>query len=343
MRFLCFGVGAIGTYLGGSLALANQIVVFLDRPETVAAVRQTGLRLRLNDGEHVIERPDVVGSIEEALTHGPFDAAIVAVKSFDTPGLVHSLAPYHVALPPVLCFQNGVENESVLASVFGNAKVIACTLTSAIGRRGPGDIALERLRGVGVVSSHVLVPTLVSIFNAAGLEASPYQNAAKMKWSKMLTNLMTNASAAILDMTPAEIVAHPGLFHLEMRQMRETLAVMHAQKISAVDLPGTPVRALALLAQSFPEWISRPLLSGSVGKGRGEKMPSFHIDLHGKRGRSEVEYLNGAVVRYGESLGIPTPVNRALNEILTKLSSGDLPLSTYAHHPERLLAEIEAG
>ena len=67
-----------------------------------------------------------------------------------------------------------------------------------------------------------------------------------MKWSKMLTNLPANATSAILDMTAAEVFAHPGLFRLEMRMLRETLAVMRASRIRVVDLPGVPVRALAL-------------------------------------------------------------------------------------------------
>ena len=66
-------------------------------------------------------------------------------------------------------------------------------------------------------------------------------------------------------------------------------------------------------------------------------MPSFHIDLHSGRGKSEVDFLNGAVVRAGRRLGIATPINEFLNETLQELSSGDLPLGTYAKTPDRLL------
>ncbi len=68
-------------------------------------------------------------------------------------------------------------------------------------------------------------------------------------------------------------------------------------------------------------------------------MPSLHIDLHGGRGRSEVGYLNGAVVRHGEAAGVAVPVNRLLTETLTALAGGALPLATYARHPEKLIAE----
>jgi 2-dehydropantoate 2-reductase len=87
----------------------------------------------------------------------------------------------------------------------------------------------------------------------------------------------------------------------------------------------------------LPLFLSRPLLAKAVGGGRGEKMPSFHIDLHGGRGKSEVDYLNGAVVRFGAQVGVPTPANRLLNDTLLALTKGDIPLDTYAHQPEKLL------
>jgi 2-dehydropantoate 2-reductase len=88
----------------------------------------------------------------------------------------------------------------------------------------------------------------------------------------------------------------------------------------------------------MPVTISRPLLTQAIGSGRGGKMPSFHIDLHGGRGQSEVDYLNGAVVRFGERTGVPTPVNRMLNETLLRLTRGEIPLEQFSRQPEKLLA-----
>jgi 2-dehydropantoate 2-reductase len=69
-------------------------------------------------------------------------------------------------------------------------------------------------------------------------------------------------------------------------------------------------------------------------------MPSFHIDLHSGRGKSEVGYLNGAVVRAGEKAGIPTPVNRLLTDTLLALTKGELALDAYAQQPEKLLESL---
>jgi 2-dehydropantoate 2-reductase len=161
-----------------------------------------------------------------------------------------------------------------------------------------------------------------------------------MKWSKLLTNLPANASSAILDMTPAEVYALADLFRLEQAMLREALAVMRAHGIHVVDLPGTPVRLLALAAR-LPAAAARPLLARAIGAGRGAKMPSFHIDLHGGRGRSEVGWLNGAVVRFGAQAGVPTPVNQLLTDTLSALTRSEMPLDAFARQPARLLARLQ--
>jgi 2-dehydropantoate 2-reductase len=114
---------------------------------------------------------------------------------------------------------------------------------------------------------------------------------------------------------------------------------MKAQGLEVVDLPGTPVRALAFAA-TLPLWLSKPFLARAAGAGRGAKMPSFHIDLHSGRGKSEVEYLHGAVARAGEECHVPTPVNRMLTETLLALTNKAIPLDEFAHKPEKLLAKI---
>ena len=156
-------------------------------------------------------------------------------------------------------------------------------------------------------------------------------------FEKMLTNLLANATSAILDMTPAEVFADSKLYELELTQLREALSVMQAQGIGVVNLPRTPVRLLAFGVRWLPASLSRPLIARQVGSGRGAKMPSFHIDLHSGRGQSEVDYLNGAVVRYGLSLGIPTPANRVLNETLLAITRKELNPESFTHNPAAMV------
>jgi 2-dehydropantoate 2-reductase len=340
LKALIFGAGAIGSYIGGSLLLSGQKAVFIEQPAVAAGLRQSGLRLNLNGNEHALDAPVVADSLESALQHAPFDVAIFALKSFDTQAALDGMKPFLFSLPPVLCLQNGVENEPAIAACLGAGQVIPGTVTSAIGRRAAGDIVLERLRGIGVAAGHPLSRRLADGFNRAGLNARLYSPAPAMKWSKMITNLLANASSAILALPPSEIFANPDLYRLEIRQLREALAVMRALELPVIDLPGTPVRALAFAVQRLPLGLSRPILKKAVGGGRGGKMPSFYIDLQSGRGHTEVDYLNGAVVRYGKKTGVSTPVNDTLNQLMQALAAGRLPLTELAGQPAKLLQRI---
>jgi 2-dehydropantoate 2-reductase len=348
LKILTFGAGAIGTYIGGSLVLAGHNVVFSEQPAAVEELRKHGLRLDLSEDKRrqtrdafVMPPPGfvVAASLEEALLYGPFDVGLFALKSFDTPAALENIKPFAEKMPPLLCLSNGVDNEPAIAAALGPNKVIHGAVTSAIGRRGPGDIVLEKLRGVGIAAGHPLSERLVSAMNGAYLNAELYPDAASMKWSKMLTNLVANPTSAILDMTAAQVFANKDLYALEIAMLRECLDVMDAMGLQVVDLPGTPVRLLAL-ATRLPLWLSKPFLSRAAGTGRGGKMPSFHIDLHSGRGRSEVEYLHGAVVRAGKKAGVPTPVNQALTETLIGLTNKEIPLEEFAGQPEKLLARV---
>jgi 2-dehydropantoate 2-reductase len=341
LSVLSFGAGAIGTYVGGSLALRNHQVVFLERPSVIDTLRNNGLHLQIGEQLHHIRHPIVVDTIEAALSTGHFDVALFALKAYDTDAVLDKLQNYRSQLPPLLCLQNGVENEVTLAAALGSEKVIAGTVTSAIGRRAAGDIVLERLRGLGIANNLPISQELADKFTDAGLNASLYQNADGMKWSKMLTNLISNASSAILGIPPSEVFSHPGLYRLEVGQLREALNVMRAMQIPVTNLPGTPVRLLAFAIRSMPTWLSQPFIRRSVGSGRGNKMPSFYIDLKSGQKKSEVAYINGAVARYGQRLGIRTPINHFFTETLLQLTTGELPVTTYTNQPDRLITDFK--
>ena len=349
LNVLVFGAGAIGTYFGGSLILAGHNIVFVEQPKMVTELRERGLRLDLTVDERrntkevfVIESRSFViePSLEDALRFGPFDVALFALKSFDTAAALDGMKPFADKLPPMLCLSNGVENEQSIAQALGADKVIYGTVTTAIGRRGAGVIVLEKLRGVGVAAGNPLSEKLVSALDGAFLKSRLYPEPHGMKWSKMLTNLIANPSSAILNMTAAQVFSNKKLYKLEIEMLSECLAVMAAQKLQVTDLPGTPIKALAL-ATKLPLWLSKPFLARAAGSGRGAKMPSFHIDLYSGRGQSEVEYLHGAVVRAGKEFNISTPVNELLTDTLLALTNKEIPLEEYANQPENLLSKVK--
>src|SRR5688500_7908949 len=133
LKVLTLGAGAIGTYVGGSLALAGNQVVFVEQSKVVEDLRQRGLRLDLTlDKRRQIKdavRVDpasfvIVSTLEDALRYGPFDVALFALKSFDTQAVLEGMKPFADKMPPILCLSNGVSNEPAIAEALGNDKVI---------------------------------------------------------------------------------------------------------------------------------------------------------------------------------------------------------------------------
>ncbi len=341
MRFLCFGLGAIGTYIGGSLLDAGDEVVFIEKTAAFEKVKHQGLHLVRNDRTIHIPRIAVASSIAGALEVGEFDAAILAVKSFDTVSVMNEIAPYKAHFPPVLCLQNGVENEELIAQTVGPEHVIGGSITSAVGRVDIANAVVEKVRGVGIETGHPLSARLIEHFKRAGLRTRGYDDRRSLKWSKMLTNLQANALPAILRWTPYQVYSNPLTYSIECAEIQEAFTVMKKMGIQVVDLPGTPVRVWVNAMTHWPQSVSRPLIARLMSAGRGNKLPSFHIDLYAGKKQSEVVFLNGVVARFAKSNNVPAPVNTALTQILTGMADGSIPFERFNDHPEEVKRRIE--
>ncbi len=349
MKILVMGAGAIGCFLGGYLAASGQQVTLVGRAPLMQKITDAGLTLRWPNQPEQTVFPETSTIVPEA---PDYDFILLTVKAPDTSQAIKNLTNliYLAGLAHQTCivsFQNGLGNEEQLAAVFGAERVIAGTITLPI--QGPelGVIEVSKAKGgLGLAALHPNQPvkTLADAFNQAGLTTQIYDDYRAMKWSKLLLNIVTNASSAILNLPPAEIIARPDLFDLEIRALQEGVAVMKAQNIRAVKLPGYPVDWLARLlsARWLPLPVTRALLRPSMASGRGAKMPSLQIDLAAGRPTSEINVLNGAIVQAGRKLGLATPVNQAFTEILSGLVSGQLDWAEYQHQPERLIEAVTA-
>jgi 2-dehydropantoate 2-reductase len=302
------GAGAIGTYLGELLRATGADVGYAPR--------------RLEDVVEVVP-----------------DLALVAVKAYDTPGAIATLerALAHAPETTILTVQNGVGNEEQFAQAFGPDRIVAGALTVPVERGPGGRVQAAQPGGLG------LAPVgqnphnwLVAAFERAGLPVVVCGDYRALKWSKLALNIVANASCAILDLMPSELVRDPALFELELAAVRETRAVMEGLSLRAVDLPRYPVRAF-LSAAGLPAPLARAILAGRFASSRGTKAPSLLLDLREGR-RTEVAALNGAVAAAGARLSIPTPVNAALCRILEEIGADPALRQTYRHQAERLIA-----
>lgn len=340
MRYLIVGTGAVGGYLGGRLALAGQPVMFVARPKQAESLRQTGLTLLEGGQASPLSTVRLETDLASACTAFDPQLILLAVKTYALEAVIQDLQRVTTPLPALVCLLNGLGNEQQLAKAFGPQQVIAASLTTAVQVSDPGTIQVEKARGLGLHAAHPLAPAFLEELSRAGLNPRAYANADAMKWSKLLTNLVSNASSAIVHWTPAQVYAHPGLFRLEVEALRETVRVMRRKRIPVIDLPGVPTTWFARVV-GWPPALSRPLLARVVAAGRGDKLPSFVQDL--ARRHSEVEWLNGAVARQAEAAGLAAPANRVLCEVLMALVHGAEDLLAYRQHPERLLQRAAAG
>ena len=330
----------------------------IGRRRGVEAIRQEGLDLRDAEGASTAIRSiRAAVSIAEAFHgahresdeaesgrailplgrgEGPvFDAVLLTVKSYDTAAALDEMegvgAGLTVRMPVVLSLQNGVGNEEAVAARFAPHRVIAGTVTAPVEVIRPGVVQVtksryaiglspwERRPGASVPAG--LGPRgAADAFNAAGIPTRIYGDAKAMKWTKLLMNMIGNATSAILAEPPSAFLNDTRIANLEISALREALGVMAAAGIRPTNLERYPLGTLAPFLRFGPRLLLREALRRAVAGGRGGKMPSLYMDLEAGKQGSEVDWYNGAIVRKGAEVGAETPVNRLLLQTVTRLA-----------------------
>ena len=343
MRVAVIGAGAVGSVLAGCLSAAGHGVILVAR--SGPAVPEHGSLELVGPGDQrrtvPVARLSASGALPDDL-----DAAVLAVKRFD---LLTALGVLDGRpLLPAVTVQNGIGAEEQVSAIRIGSPLIAASLTAAVevGTAGEarwlnrGGIGLAPAgAGAGAIPTANLARALADAFRAGGMRANVLPDAAGMKWSKLIANLVGNATSALLDLDVGAIYADPALFEVERRQELEALAVMRGLGLRPHALPGADVR---LLVRAFraPAPIARPILSRILGGARGGKMPSLRLALVEGPGPTEVAWLNGAVPAAGERVGVPAPVNAGLRRLVEDAASDPDRRAWFRGRPDRLLAEL---
>jgi 2-dehydropantoate 2-reductase len=338
VRILIVGAGAVGSLLGWALAAAGHEVALVGRRHESGAPRDELVVTR--PGGSRARAPATI--VDEPARPTAPDLLVTAVKMYDLATAVASCDRWPHA--PVLAVENGVGAEQIVMDARPDAGLIAGSLTAAVQRTPGGEVHWLRRGGIGLAAVRgdvePLIGELVKAFDAQGLPARTYPDAASMKWSKLASNLVGNATSAILDEDPAAIYRDPGLFDLERRQLREAFAVMRCLGLRPVALPGVDVRLLAL-SVALPPILSRLTLGRVVAGARGGKSPSLRLHVAAREGPSEVRWLNGAVVEAGVRCGIATPVNQALATLVDEVAADPERQAWFRGRGDRLRDAIE--
>ena len=289
MKIAVMGAGAVGCYYGGMLARAGHAVSLIGRATHVEAVRRDGLFLDTTSFQaHV----PMQASTEAAAIAGAA-LVLVCVKSSDTESAGAEIAAHLTPDAQVLSLQNGIDNAERLQALL-QRPVAPAVVYVAAEMAGPGHVK-HHGRGELVIGPSAHSDALAALFAAAGVPVQVSDNVAAALWAKLVLNCAYNALSAIACLPYGRVVQGEGVPAVMRDVVQECVSVARA---AGVTLPDDLWDSVQALAGTMPAQFSST--AQDLARGR----------------RSEIDHLNGYVLRRGAALGIATPVNRALHSLV---------------------------
>ena len=295
MRIGIIGAGALGSVIGGMLAEAGNDVLLVNRNRShVDAINRDGLTLR-TDGK---DRAVAVRAAIPAEVGEPADLVIVLVKSFHTAEAVREAIGLVGPNTTVLSLQNGLGHEDILMGLVGRDRVIAGKTYVGGVMFGPGQV-IAGVAGketiIGELDGRITprIERIAATFEAAGMTLVVSRNIMGAIWDKLLVNIATGALSGITRLPYGGLYAVPELEVAATAAVAEAIAVAKASgiELETVHPHEAWVKAASGLPPEFKASMLQSLEKGSV---------------------TEVDFINGAVVRAGVKAGVPTPVNATL-------------------------------
>lgn len=291
MKIAVMGAGAVGSYVGAMLARTGHDVTLIARPLHVDAIGKHGLLFNGRDfhGSVQVRATTEAGGVEGA------DVVLLCVKSGDTESAGRAMAPHLKSDATVLCLQNGVDNAERLQPTIRQLAVPAAVYVAAE-MAGPGHVR-HKGRGDLIIGPSPASAAIAEQFSAAKIPTTVSNNVIGELWVKLITNCVYNALSAVAQLPYGPLFKVEGVTDVAEDVIGECLAVAGTLGIA---IPGNVSETVLALADTMPEQYSSTAQDLARGK------------------PTEIDYLNGYVVRKGAELGILTPVNLAL-QVMVKL------------------------
>ena len=337
-RIAIIGTGAVGGYAGAHMAQAGEDVIFVDMwPENVEAMRANGLLIsHLRDVPEfsvpvrALHLTELQGLRKEAL----IDIAFICVKSYDTVWATTMVQQYLAPGGFVVSLQNCM-NEAAIADVVGWGRTLGAIASSitvdlcepghvrrAAGKSGAGHTVFR----VGEVHGRITdrakqVGRLVALSDSTQVTTNLWGE----RWSKLVTNAMANGLPACTGLISRDILTNDALRHFTARLGGEAIRIGQALGYQLEDVHHIDPETIARAGEGDPAacctYDERRL--AEAAKGGGTHRPSMGQDMVKGR-RTEIEFLNGFIVERGQEVGIDTPANAALTEIVKRVEKGEL-------------------
>jgi len=300
MKIAVIGAGAMGCLFGGLLAQGGHDLWLIDVwREHVQAINERGLIIE--EGGELKTIP--VRATTDVTEVGAVDLVIVFVKAYDTAG---ALASAKVLLGPstlVITFQNGIGNVEAISEFVSPGMVLAGVTSHGATMLGPGKIrhAGSGDSFLGEISGGLSprVQQLAALFSEVGIKVEPCENILGLIWSKLMINVGINALTALTRLRNGDLLNYEGTRELMTLAVREAAEVARRKGITLPD-PDPVAKAMA------------------VANLTANNRSSMLQDVLRQR-RTEIDYINGAIVREARALGLATPVNHVLTLLVKVL------------------------
>jgi 2-dehydropantoate 2-reductase len=304
MRIVIMGAGGLGGYFGARLAAAGNDVAFVARGAHLAAIKQNGLRVTSARGD--LHLPEVVAT-DDPSTLAPADVVMIAVKLWDTETAAETVKSLVRPGTAVVSFQNGVSKDAALARILGREAVIGGVGQIGVVIASPGVIAhtgtMAKLTfGELDNARSARVESLLATCTTAGIDAEIADDINLATWQKFAFLVGMSACTASMRSTLGPIRANP--------QTRDFLRDVIGEVVAVGRALGIP------LAENFAE--QRMAMIEALPP---QMTASMQGDL-ARGNRLEVPWLSGAVVEMGKQVGVSTPLNRAVFDILALYANG---------------------
>ena len=292
-RIAVVGAGAMGSLFGGLLAENGLEVTLIDVWKAhVDAIKSKGLKMVGFGGDRYID----VRASDNPAELSPVDVVFVQCKAASTVEAIKNTKPIIGDDTVVISFQNGLGNEETIAEIIGAEKVLGGLTAQAANIEGPGIVRnhAELPSWIGEMSGgqSERATKLCRIFSDNGIPTDPSQDIKKRIWNKLFANLAVSPMSGITDLQVRELFAKDDAQQLAFAIIDEALGVAQAEGLD--------------IGQAE----SREVLLKIIASNQTNKS-SLCVDILNKR-KTEIDFINGSIVRLGEKHGIPTPLNKAL-------------------------------
>ncbi len=307
MRILVLGAGAIGSSVGGFMAKAGHTVTLVSQQKDhVDAVNRNGLRITGIWGNHHVTGLTALTSVDR-LKPGQFELISISVKSYDTGTAVESIKHLVDDRTLVLSYQNGLGNAERIAQTVGWHRTVGARVIYGARLTEPGttDITvIAEPSALGVYSPDApadRVREIAGAMNQAGIPTVYTDSVATKLWQKITYNSALNPLSALLDVNYGKLAESPHTLEMMREIISEIYAVGHAMNVP-LDPP---------TAEAYFDRFINVLIPPTAAH-----YASMREDVRQGR-RTEIDALNGAIVKYGQQCGVPTPLNLALTRLMT--------------------------